>query len=78
MQNNYSEDDLLEYIFKESTLEKTAAIELAITQSPALQSQYFELLDNIELLNKTYIRPSEDSVEAILQKAKDALQQNVD
>lgn len=78
MQNNYSEDDLLEYIFKETTLEKTAAIELAISQSSTLQSQYFELLDSIDLLNKTYIRPSEDSVEAILQKAKDALQQNVD
>ncbi|MES2382507.1 MAG: hypothetical protein V4538_15780 [Bacteroidota bacterium] len=78
MQNNYSEDDLLEYIFKETTLEKTAAIELAISQSTTLQSQYFELLDSIDLLNKTYIRPSEDSVEAILQKAKDALQQNVD
>lgn len=78
MQHNYSEDDLLEYIFKETNLEKTAAIELAISQNPALQTQYFELLDSIELLNKTYIRPSEDSVEAILQKAKDALQQNVD
>lgn len=78
MQNNYSEDDLLEYIFKETTLEKTAAIELAISQSSTLQSQYLELLDSIDLLNKTYIRPSEDSVEAILQKAKDALQQNVD
>ncbi|MES2656966.1 MAG: hypothetical protein V4620_15320 [Bacteroidota bacterium] len=78
MQNNYSEDDLLEYIFKETSLEKTAAIELAISQSTTLQSQYFELLDSIDLLNKTYIRPSEDSVEAILQKAKDALQQNVD
>ncbi len=78
MQNNYSEDDLLKYIFKETSLEKTAAIELAISQSTTLQSQYFELLDSIDLLNKTYIRPSEDSVEAILQKAKDALQQNVD
>jgi hypothetical protein len=54
------------------------AIENAIAQNESLKSMYLELLEGIDLLNKTYFRPSEITLDNILKKAKDGLQQNVD
>lgn len=78
MQKNYSEDDLLNYIYKETSPNENVEIENAIAQNVSLKSMYLELLEGIDLLNKTYFRPSEITLENILKKAKDGLQQNVD
>jgi len=78
MQKNYSEDDLLNYIYKETSPYENMEIENAIAQNETLKSMYLELLEGIDLLNKTYFRPSEITLENILKKAKDGLQQNVD
>lgn len=78
MQKNYSENDLLNYIYKETSREESSAIAAAIDGNELLKAQYLELLQGIDLLNKTYLRPSEVSLANILNKAKDGLQQNVD
>lgn len=78
MQKNYSENDLLNYIYKETSHEESSAIAAAIDSNELLKAQYLELLQGIDLLNKTYLRPSEVSLANILNKAKDGLQQNVD
>lgn len=74
----YTEDDLLNYIYKETNLQESLSIENAINENELLKSTYLELLEGIDLLNKTYFRPSEITLENILQKAKEGLQQNVD
>jgi hypothetical protein len=74
----YTEDDLLNYIYKETNLQESLSIENAINEDESLKSTYLELLEGIDLLNKTYFRPSEITLENILQKAKEGLQQNVD
>ena len=38
MQQNYSEDDLLNYIYKETTQDESMAIENAIAQNESLKS----------------------------------------
>lgn len=78
MQKNYSEDDLLNYIYKETSPSESLEIENAISHNESLNSMYLELLEGIDLLNKTYFRPSEITLDNILKKAKDGLQQNVD
>jgi len=74
----YTEDDLLNYIYKETNPQDSLSIENAINEDDALRTIYLELLEGIDLLNKTYFRPSEITLENILQKAKEGLQQNVD
>jgi hypothetical protein len=74
----YTEDDLLNYIYKETNPQESLSIENAINEDDALRTIYLELLEGIDLLNKTYFRPSEINLENILQKAKEGLQQNVD
>jgi hypothetical protein len=74
----YTEDDLLNYIYKETNPQDSLSIENAINEDDALRIIYLELLEGIDLLNKTYFRPSEITLENILLKAKEGLQQNVD
>lgn len=74
----YTEDDLLNYIYKETNPQESLSIENAINEDDTLRTIYLELLEGIDLLNKTYFRPSEITLENILQKAKEGLQQNVD
>lgn len=74
----YTEDDLLNYIYKETNPQDSLSIENAINEDDALRTIYLELLEGIDLLNKTYFRPSEITLENILLKAKEGLQQNVD
>ena len=74
----YTEDDLLNYIYKETNPQESLSIENAINEDDSLRTIYLELLEGIDLLNKTYFRPSEITLENILQKAKEGLQQNVD
>ena len=74
----YTEDDLLNYIYKETNLQDSLSIENAINEDDSLRTIYLELLEGIDLLNKTYFRPSEITLENILEKAKEGLQQNVD
>ena len=74
----YTEDDLLNYIYKETNPQESLSIENAINEDDALRIIYLELLEGIDLLNKTYFRPSEITLENILLKAKEGLQQNVD
>jgi hypothetical protein len=74
----YTEDDLLNYIYKETNHQESLSIENAINEDDSLRTIYLELLEGIDLLNKTYFRPSEINLENILQKAKEGLQQNAD
>jgi len=74
----YTEDDLLNYIYKETNPQESLSIQNAINEDDSLRTIYLELLEGIDLLNKTYFRPSEITLENILQKAKEGLQQNVD
>ncbi len=74
----YTEDDLLNYIYKETNPQESLSIENAINEDDSLRTIYLELLEGIDLLNKTYFRPSEITLENILLKAKEGLQQNVD
>jgi len=78
MKKIYTEDDLLNYIYKETPQQESLLIENAINQDDSLKTVYLELLEGIDLLNKTYFRPSEISLDNILKKAKEGLQQNVD
>ncbi len=78
MKKIYTEDDLLNYIYKETNHQESLSIENAINEDDSLRTIYLELLEGIDLLNKTYFRPSEITLENILQKAKEGLQQNVD
>ncbi|MFZ4796305.1 MAG: hypothetical protein ACOYMA_02355 [Bacteroidia bacterium] len=78
MKKNYTEDDLLNYIYKETAPQESLFIENAINQDDSLKLVYLELLEGIDLLNKTYFRPSEKTLDNILKKAKEGLQQNVD
>jgi hypothetical protein len=78
MKKNYTEDDLLNYIYKDTNPQESLLIENEINQNDSFKALYLELLEGIDLLNKTYFRPSEITLDNIIKKAKDGLQQNVD
>jgi hypothetical protein len=78
MKKIYSEDDLLNYIYKEISPQDSLLIEKEINENESLKLIYMELLEGIDLLNKTYFRPSEITLDNIIKKAKEGLKQNAE
>lgn len=77
MQNMYTEDDLLHYIYGECSDQDAKLIAAAIIQNQDLRQQYLELMEGVNVMNQDYQRPSESAIYNILQFAKEANKQQV-
>ncbi len=76
MKKIYTQEDLLKYIYKETTHQENKSIELALIFDDTLESQYRKLLEGVNVLNQISERPSEESIDTILQFAKETNSQH--
>ena len=71
--HNYSPEELIQYLYKETTPETTAAIEQALQQDWTLREKLAVLKTSMERLNSISQSPRTETVLAILKYAsKDA------
>ncbi len=67
----FTHDDLIRYVYEETTTEENRLIEKALAIDNALLEQYQELQGLKEQLDGSMLAPSEKTVNAILEYSKD-------
>lgn len=70
MNQIYTEESLLRYIYKETTPTENAQIEAHLKSDENFKKLYDEMLQTIAGLNEAELAPSKHSVNAILDYAK--------
>jgi len=66
MTKTITQTDLILYAFNESGLQESDRVQRGIDGDPVVQSEFGEVLESIELLDKSLEEPSQQSVEKIL------------
>lgn len=62
----YTQDDIVRYIYGETSAEESLKIENQLFQDPELLSFYFEMLEFLPSLDKAMKNPSDKSIASIL------------
>ena len=71
--HNFTTDDLLQLAYKETSLHKTAAINLALEEDWDLREQFNEILASQKSLGKIILSPRKKAVDKILMYAENAV-----
>ncbi len=66
MKQKFTMSDLIQFIYRETSLAKTIAIAEALREDPVLYEQYQELLDGYLALPKARFSPKPETMQAIL------------
>ena len=64
--NRITSEELIQYIYKETSSEQNSIISQAIDSNPILKEEYLELLNTIEEMNQLSYSPSQTVIENIL------------
>lgn len=67
---NYTTENLIQYLYNETSAKETKAIEKALQTDWNLSKQFEELKDSQQALNKLVVSPRPQSVAAILNYAQ--------
>ena len=67
---NFSTEDLIQYLYKETSRNQTLAIEKAIQSDWALHEKLDVLKDSMQRLDKMKTSPRQQSIDAILNYAR--------
>lgn len=70
MIKTFTQDDLVRYIYQETTTEESIEIETALIFDSALAESYDSLSKTVNLLKEVNIKPSESSIDKILSYSK--------
>lgn len=70
MIKTFTQDDLIRYIYQETTAEESIEIETALIFDEALSDSYNELSKTVDLLKQVQVKPSEGTVDRILSYSK--------
>lgn len=77
MQTLFTHDDLVRYIYKETSSEETLAIKTALHEDMELARTYHTLLTAREELDCLSMEPSPSSIKLILQHSKNSLETEI-
>ena len=66
MIKTFTQDDLVRYIYQETTTEESVEIEMALIFDEALAEKYSELTKTVDLLTQVKVKPSDQSIDKIL------------
>jgi hypothetical protein len=69
MITTFTQDDVLRYVYKETTKEESREIENALKHDKELRSFYDESVQTIGLVNMAMIEPSDSVIDKILKMA---------
>ena len=67
MEQNFTQNQLIRFIYKESDAAETIRIAEALSSDPVLAQEHEELLEAMDQLPQVQFTPSEDSIRTILQ-----------
>lgn len=70
MHNTYTEEDILRYIYKETSEQETVEILQAMESSQALKDFYFETLCMLDSLDSVHHEPDETIVRIISEESR--------
>ena len=71
---NFTQEDLLQYLYKETSTEKTAAINIALNSNWNLREQMETLSSSLQKLNSIkLISPRKQTIDSILNYAERSL-----
>ena len=70
MDQKFTKNHLIKFIYKETTVAETLAINEALSEDFELLKKYYELLQGYQQLPKVKFNPKESSVQRILQYSK--------
>ena len=70
MTKNFTLNDLIRFIYKETSTNETLAIEDALKYDFEFQEEYKNLLDATSNLPKVFFKPSQDSLSQILKHSR--------
>ena len=70
MTKTFTQDDLIRYIYRETTTEETIQIRTALTFDESLSKCYHELSKATKLLKRVSFKPSESCLDKILSYSK--------
>ena len=70
MTKTFTQDDLIRYIYQETTTEESIQMKTALTFDESLSECYHELSKTAELLRRVSFKPSESCIDKILSYSK--------
>ncbi len=70
MIKTFTQDDLIRYIYQETTPEESIEIETALIFDEQLSETYSNLSGTVESLKAVKLKPSEDTIDKILSYSK--------
>jgi hypothetical protein len=70
MSENYSENQLLLYIYDEMDAEEKSAMDAELQVNPQLQKRFLVFKQTIKMLDELETEPSESSIEIIMEHAR--------
>lgn len=70
MIKTFTQDDLIRYIYQETTPEESIEIETALIFDEQLSETYNNLSGTVESLKAVKLKPSEDTIDKILSYSK--------
>jgi hypothetical protein len=68
MMQNYSQDDLILYAYNETELSDSVRIQNAIDSDPIVESEYKEITDTLNSLDKILLEPDKNMISRLLEK----------
>lgn len=72
MQENFTTEDLVRFIYQETDASETLAINEALEADEALYTAYENLMDGFQALPKVQFRPSEATLDSVLDYSRHA------
>jgi hypothetical protein len=72
MNKTSTQSDLIKYAYNETDLQDSDRIQRSIDGDPLVQQDYNEIHDVLKTLDEGKLNPSEESLKAIMKKAKKA------
>ncbi|MEM9991644.1 MAG: hypothetical protein AAF738_07770 [Bacteroidota bacterium] len=70
MQENFTTQDLIRFIYQETTAAEKIAISEALATDPALEKEYEDLLAGVRKMPKVTFSPAKNILDNILQHSK--------
>ncbi len=65
-----TQEDLIQYVYNETSIERTAAIKMALDTDWGLREKYEEIMSTLKTLEKVNLSPRKKTVDAILAYAE--------
>lgn len=72
MKQHFTQEDLVKYIYKETTIYESLAISEALVADPVLRMEYQELLESYQQLPKVTFRPTNQTIDKVLAYSEQA------